>query len=164
MIQRIQTVYLIAAILVLSGMWFFPIAEVSFEESSIQFYLTQNTATAFDLTFDLPGAWPIAVGVAILCVLALATMLDFKNRKRQLMLCKTTLGLLPVLAVGAFLNAWQAIEVTMEASSALGGLVSGSGGYGFAPVLPLVAMVFVFLALKGIQKDEALIRSMDRLR
>jgi ABC-type dipeptide/oligopeptide/nickel transport system permease subunit len=36
--------------------------------------------------------------------------------------------------------------------------------FSWAIVLPIIALVLVFLAMKAIGKDEALIRSIDRIR
>jgi hypothetical protein len=42
--------------------------------------------------------------------------------------------------------------------------LSGSGTFSFLFIFPLVAAILVFLALRAISRDEALVRSLDRLR
>jgi hypothetical protein len=39
-----------------------------------------------------------------------------------------------------------------------------NGGYAFGSVLPIFSLVFLILAIRGINKDEKLVKSLDRLR
>jgi len=43
-------------------------------------------------------------------------------------------------------------------------LVPAQGKPGFASILPLVAICFIWLANRGIKHDERLVRSADRIR
>lgn len=52
------------------------------------------------------------------------------------------------------------INKTLEKIS---GTVS-EGTYGWGLALPLIGVLFIFLANRAIRKDEALVRSADRLR
>ena len=84
----------------------------------------------------------------ILIVAALATLAAiplFKNRKRQAVLC-----LLPM----ALLMFWYILLATYAVSETM------HWNY----VLPLIALLLVFLARKGIVHDEKVVRSLDRIR
>jgi hypothetical protein len=50
------------------------------------------------------------------------------------------------------------------AKSVLGNVTLELGNYGIGVILPSLAILFIILALRGIRKDEMLVRSADRLR
>jgi phosphatidylserine synthase len=78
-------------------------------------------------------------------VLAALTIPLYKNRKRQ-----AQFSLLPML----LLFIWY-VQLSMAAP------VEGLGWY---HALPLVSILLIFLARKGILRDEKLVRSLDRIR
>ena len=151
MIQRIQTVYLMVATLVMVVALIFPIATLNADGNEL-------IIKAFGFSAEgvaLPHL-PLYMGI----LLAIATALPFviiflyKRRMVQFRLCGVELALL----VGALifeavycynaLNAVGAVELSL----------------GFAAFMPLVAIPFVALAMKGILRDELLVRSLDRIR
>jgi peptidoglycan/LPS O-acetylase OafA/YrhL len=137
MIQRIQTVYLII-VLVLGGL-LFKLPVYYFDATKFQ---TQTMVEQY--------LFPIAAGICIACVAAIFT---FKKRKVQKNFCRILLLLeLAFLAAGLIVTRMQSVP-----------------GFDFHEVrwgalLPVISIVFILLAIRGINKDEELIRSMDRLR
>lgn len=108
-------------------------------------------------------AYPWAIPVAtILCALtvlvALGAVFLYKDRPKQR----------KVIQVAQ----WLDLGLVFVTVGALGALALGDGsglGAEATPVylvvlLPVVAYVFLRLALRGVEKDIALVRSMDRLR
>ncbi|GHT15187.1 membrane protein [Bacteroidia bacterium] len=89
---------------------------------------------------------PELIGIAIL---ALTAIFLFKNRKRQILLGYIILLALLLDYVAFFV--WK-FDPAVFAS----GIVTF--------LIPFVAGVFDFLAIRGIRKDEKLVRSLDRLR
>lgn len=140
MIQRVQSVYLVLAILLVAAV--FP----------LDFVFDSRAATAYAW---FTGGFFLLAGLAVvLCVLALA---QFKARERQL----KTVGyaILAVLALVVYLG------VTFSASGDILTIGRAERLDGVATLaLPAFASVFTFLARRGVRRDIALVRSMDRLR
>jgi hypothetical protein len=78
----------------------------------------------------------------------------FKNRKLQFKL--SVFGL--IFSIGfLFLEYFMTEEFKKE-----NGILTGS--YELGALLPVLMIVFFFLAARGIYRDEKLVKSMDRLR
>lgn len=136
MIQRIQSVWLLlaAACAVLTFKFSFYSGTVANEEGVN--YLTA-TSTIFLL---------VLTTLLVVCCLVLIFM--FKTRKRQLRLTIAAF-LLSVLNIVLYF-----LEVKKFAT----------GTYSLTAVLALAIPILLFLAARGIWKDEKLIKSLDRLR
>lgn len=93
----------------------------------------------------------------ISALLPLITILLFRRRQLQIRLCVVEM----LLLLGS-----QAMIVMyiLQARSAVKQLTSHSLAFSLADVAPLAAMVFVWLAIRGIMKDDILVRSLDRIR
>lgn len=128
MIQRIQTLFLLAYFIVSIGCFFYyPMALFSEIESQVL------------------GYFPL-----LLAFLALVLIFSFKNRKRQLNFCKV------LLCLHLFQITWGIyVFYSVKLLAFELGLLLAYAVFG---------LFLIFLALRGIKKDEALIRSLDRLR
>jgi hypothetical protein len=141
MIQRIQSVWLFVAALVMAMLFYFPTYK-----------------------FNGTSALPLSIGedflaivmTALSIVLSLFTIFRFKNRKQQTGL--TWLNIL--LCIG--LQIWLVIRVNSKTSEAA--FANVPGHYWIGLFLPLVTIILLFLAKTGINKDEKLVKSLDRLR
>lgn len=139
MIQRIQTVWLLLAAIVMTGVFYFPI---------YKFPQGQEMIVGSDF-----GAVALT-GLSIL--LSLVALLSFKNRKNQLKLCWLNMLCCLVLLV------WLFYSVSNFQSKSLD--VAAGGYYWIGAFLPLICIVILFMARSGIKKDEKVVKSMDRLR
>lgn len=141
MIQRIQSLYLLfAAALVLA---FLVVGDV----------WTGTLAVAF------PWLTPVVLVLGGLAALvALVAVFFYKDRaaQRKIVLGAQWLDLGLVLVLAGVLAAWSFGQQT-EAE------VLPASAY-LTLLLPLAAYAFLRLARRGIEKDIALVRSMDRLR
>ena len=154
MIQRIQSLYLLAATALLAAALCLPTAAFSKEDIEL-------TLTAFRLS-DASGAYEeSAIWMGILFVLSaalpFATIFLYGHRMLQIRLCGVEL----VLLVGD--------TVFIVIYCLLAGRVAGCAGFPFdalraGAVMPLAAIVPVVLAMRAIFRDELLVRSLDRIR
>jgi hypothetical protein len=157
MIQRIQSVYLLLASLLLSVTFFFPIAEFIGEKDSLVLYifkvvsLVPDSQNVYDIMFVMPL---LGIVVAVI-LLSLITIFMFKNRNGQLKIIRLLMLLIVIMIGVIFLYFYDILET---ASGAIPDFVQVGA---FAPLLSLV---FLFLAYRGVIKDVKLIRSADRLR
>jgi len=155
MIQRIQSIYLFLAIVAAALMFFFPLAEF-YGDSNFVLYVYKMNFFDPDPSIGLSPYFlmPLMGTILLIVLLSLITIFSFKNRKRQLLLTKISMGLTMVLLAGYFFGYIGLLEES----------VGNPPKYQFASFMPVLVFVFMFLANRSIQKDEKLIKSMDRLR
>lgn len=141
MIQRIQSVWLLLAAIVMGTLFYFPT------------YVFTGTSM---LNRSI-GNDPLAIILAVLSiVLSLVTIFRFKNRKNQLSF--TWLNIL--VCVG--LQVWLFLGISNFRSAPANATVAGH--YWIGTFLPLIVLLLLFMAKAGIRKDEKLVKSLDRLR
>ena len=143
MIQRIQTIFLLLAGGAALSLFALPFATTSEAKA--------DSVLFADATFNIQDG-PVMMGAfALAGLLLIATIFLFNNRKLQMTLTKVGLFITGVgVGVGAYhLSNDQAVDV---AEPALG------------IALPLLVVIFAYLAHRYINKDEKLVRSVDRLR
>lgn len=157
MIQRIQSVYLFLASLVLILTFFFPIAEFIGIKDSLILYIfkVESLVPGSENIYDLMFVMPLLAIVSLVILFSLATIFMYKNRHGQLKVIRFLMLLIAAMIGVVFLYYYDILEV---ASGAVPNFVQVGA---FAPLLSLV---FLFLAYKGVMKDDKLIRSADRLR
>ncbi|HRO41361.1 MAG TPA: DUF4293 domain-containing protein [Flavipsychrobacter sp.] len=150
MIQRIQTLWLFLAALI-SGLmmldWYTGYvykADIPEGFGSAVKYLTVRS--------DFPSL-VIAMGMTLLPLIAIFL---FKDRKKQR--AQTLLAML--VSVGFIaINLFRISNFNKNTSPA-----PANGSYQLGSLLPVLVILFLILALRGINKDEKLVKSMDRLR
>lgn len=154
--QRIQTVYLIVAIALCIFLFSLPLAEVTVDEVvNIFDILGLIGRKAGDRIFS---TYAIASLNAVSILLSAVVIFLYKRRQLQIKLTQLNLFVqAAMIAVFFFMVDMAASEIQGMGSTIK---VDYSGG----SIVILVPIIFVFLALKAIKKDEALIRSADRLR
>ncbi len=137
MIQRIQSVYLILAMLIIAVVPFlFPLWYV---EPHIEYYFMQSQV--YSAMFGLGAS------------LALLSLLTYNKRQQQFVYNRVNI-LINLILLGLFL--YRTITVSGDAAQ-----VSEKG---IAMFVPIFAIVLLVLANKAIKKDEDLVKSVDRLR
>ena len=140
MIQRLQSVWLLlaAAAAFCSLQFSFYTGYLIADPVKAQVYLTgQSNLLLLILT--------AGVGLASLFAVFL-----FKNRKQQLRLTLITLLVAIVNLVLYFLQIKK--------------FIPGQGTFSLTAVFAIVTPVFLLLAIRGIRKDDKLVKSLDRLR
>lgn len=153
MIQRIQTAFLIIATILLVFVALFPLAELLGTASEAVYELSfkgllSESAPSVDFS-----SLPLSILIALCLILTVVIIFLFKKRMIQIRLCIINI----VLLVG--LNGLMLYYVR-EAQK----LLHANASYSIIFIFPLVSAILVFLALRAIARDEALIRSLDRLR
>ena len=153
MIQRIQSLYLLVATALMACTLFSPIASVVTADGETL------TLTAFSWFGGGIGyAWVFALLFGVATLVPFITIFLFNNRKRQVGLCAAegVLQLGSILVIALFY--WMISPDIFPA----GALISKS--FGWAPIMPIVALIPTFLAGRAIFRDEVLVRSLDRIR
>lgn len=146
MIQRVQTIWLFLAAFISAALFIFPLYQYTLAGSVTPSVLSARSGNAFVLLLL----------AADMTLVPLVTIFFFKNRKRQ----KTLIWL-------AILSSFAFIGVMIMYIQDLKNAVPPATNDNFTlpgPIIPVVVIVFLFLAYKGVRKDDALIKSVDRLR
>ncbi len=158
MIQRPQTLYFLAIVaislmLLFSDTVFF-IAENTSTQEKYNVEYDETEIIAKDGTIKESNTWLIYF-IGAISLLSLAALLVFKNRKMQVLLSSFNFLIILGLIVMMYMYSLHMNYFEGQDSQA---------NYTFSALLPLAILFFNFLALRGVRKDEQLIRSMDRLR
>lgn len=159
MIQRIQTIYLLVAGLVLFGLFLFP-------------YVHYNDLVGLGKDVKVTGVYGTSAGLpthetgisyilqiiatVVIGLLPIFTIFKFKNRKTQIKLILLNVVLVILFAVWLYSSASGHL---VTVNQFLGAATIGVGFF----LLP-ISIIFLSLALGAIRKDEKLIKSADRLR
>ncbi|PWS26827.1 hypothetical protein DHW03_12405 [Pedobacter yonginense] len=155
MIQRIQSIWLFLATLTLALMLVLPIAtkQAGGSESTIFTYGIYHKITTNDVSqLAVTPLIPLAVTNIAVAVMCFVNIFNFKRRSLQKKIIVFTIA-----AIAGF-----AFWCSINAQKMPGGLDGASFGVG--AYLPALAILFCVLAIFGINKDERLIRSAERLR
>ncbi|MCB0765434.1 MAG: DUF4293 domain-containing protein [Flavobacteriales bacterium] len=157
MLQRKQSLFLLLAGLLAFSTWLFPVAEYE-SASGLHTLRTYGLFTADGAEVnEVALRIPFGVLLSVIGAGALACILLYGNRPRQMRFIRGTYLLM--LAVIAFLFI---TDNSVQSYLAQGG--GAEGHYGLSFYIPLVVIVLLFLAERAVKADEALVRSMDRLR
>lgn len=155
MIQRIQTLYLLLATALMSLTLFLPLATIweGGNEMVVKAFFADG-----EMGFKAP--LPIYMGIVLTAatLLPLVTIFLFKKRLVQIRLCVSAIVLLLGSAGFIALYCYRLCDVLSEMFTNLNFTL------GFASLMPVVTIIPIVLAIRGIAKDEALVRSLDRIR
>ncbi|MDA9089585.1 DUF4293 domain-containing protein [Maribacter arcticus] len=136
MIQRIQSFYLLIVAILTGVLPFF-----------------------FNLWINIDGVevfadneMLVSIAMYISAILAIWSIVQFKNRKTQFVINRLNM-ILNVFLLGFFV--YRSLNLSGEA------LVSEKG---IGMLIPVFSIIFLVLANRAIKKDEDLVKSVDRLR
>ena len=141
MIQRIQTVWLLLVIISACIAFFLPFG-TEFVSAIDSTAVAGKAMNALNNTIVL-----FLIADIIIC--AIIAIFTFKNRKTQKIFC--ILIILMSIVNAAFII----FTTTFEAENKI---------LGFGIIAPLLTFIFAILAFRSIQKDDKLVKNLDRLR
>ena len=145
MIQRIQTIYLLVAALGSASVFLFPFMSG----------ITANVPVLADGFYDTNDHVAL-LGIAIVAILdAILTIFLYKNRRQQAVFALAT-AVANVLII-AFMLGILSSQISL-------GTAFSSLHIGLGSISPLLGIGAAIMARRSILADEALVRSMDRLR
>ena len=158
MIQRIQSLYLLVATILMSLTLFKPIAIFGVVGQGNEPFI--YTLSAFTLSCGEASQSTIWMGILLLLatVLPLVIIFLFKRRTLQVRLCAVELVLLLGSLVMMGLYYWLTSRIFN------GEVQIDHRQLCWAAPMPLVSLVLTYLASRAIFKDEVLVRSLDRIR
>jgi hypothetical protein len=161
MLQRIQSVYLAAVAAISIALFFMPLGALT------EVVNPQSTGNSASWLFKVPcteisgaagnrvdtGNYVLMVLNSITGILTVMAVFSFKDRKKQLQLCRISLILICLFTAAAYF-----IEDRLRRES------GGTLTYLFGSYLPVIQLILVYMADRAIKKDDDLVKSADRLR
>lgn len=154
MIQRIQTLYLLAATILISLYFFFPFASFILDQDMSIYHLSIK-----GLIPDIGGQKVLIRTIPLIFILStiiainIGSILLFKRRMIQIKLCILNI----ILIAGYQCCLYYFTRVSSQ-------ILGSKASYTIIFIFPIICAIITYLAIRGIAKDEALVRSADRLR
>jgi hypothetical protein len=155
MIQRIQSLYLVAVVALMATALLTPLAYFAAGSNIYELFAFELVNQANDAASQ--STIYMGVVVALATIIPLITIFLYKNRMLQIRLCAVELVLL--LGAQIFMALYYYLGNRMFEQ-----LEFHTQGIRIAIIFPLVAIILDYLALRAIFKDEMLVRSLDRIR
>lgn len=147
MIQRIQTVFIFVAALLVGTLLGLKFADLSVG-NELYTFSASGIFNGENLIFD---GLPIMIFIGLIVVLHFVAIFMYKKRIRQI----RVMGFTVILLLGLF---------GMFFYFTYAGFESPKVAFKIPVAFPIVAIVLDWMAIRAIGKDEALIRSMNRIR
>jgi hypothetical protein len=155
MLQRIQTIYLLAIVILSGFVIFSPIAELINKADNLIYLVDFNGISLIKSTGNIieSAVWGLTSVSSVVLILTLITIFSYKNRVKQIRLTVINMFFMICFYFFLLLYLWPAC-VRLHADWHLR----------IATVLPLLNLMLSYLAIGAIGKDEKLVKSIDRLR
>jgi hypothetical protein len=156
MLQRIQSLYMVIAVVASAMLFFFPVAKYNHDVqgtyvlfvSGLKYMIEPPIIVNFWLTF------PMLLFTVLSILLTIVAIFIFKKRMIQLWMVNISFLLNITLIILVFLYYTSHFEKQLNTLAS----------YQFGIFLPIVSLICLVMASRAIRKDEALVRSSDRLR
>lgn len=164
MLQRIQTVYLLVTFVLTVLLFFIPMGDVMkdgvmpvFELNAVGAYqIITDPNTSITTVQFVKGAWALFALVSIILGVTVFDILLFKRRIFQIRVAIFNI----MLHLGIYALFLLYYDFLMPNQ----GVFEGSLSPNWTILLPLVNCILTYLAIRAIGSDEALVRSLDRIR
>ncbi len=147
MIQRIQTVYILLAGVLTAILYKLKLADLSVNNELMEFF-AKGIFKGEDIVYN---GLPLMVLIGIIAVLHFAGLFLYKKRILQIRILVFSIILLLGLFGLFFYFTYMGFEGAKVA-------------FKIPVAFPLIAVILDWLAIRAIGKDEALIRSLNRIR
>jgi len=147
MVQRIQTLYVLISAILIGLLFSLPFADIVFGN---QDYLFDIRGIVLNDKVQISGL-PIAIFIAMTLLVHVVVLFIYKKRILQMrMLVFSIILMLGLFGIFYFFTYYSFDDAKIH--------------FKLCVAFPLVAIIFDYLAIRAIGKDEALIRSVDRIR
>ncbi len=154
MLQRIQSVYLFISSLLLLLLLNNPVARLVISEDLILNLNVFSIAAEPNTNFEPFNVWPLAILAVTVFIIGLITIFLYKKRTTQMRLCVFNM----ILMFGLVGLIFFYTKITVKELDGM------SSVFLWPIVVPFISIILTYLALKAIQRDDALVKSYERLR
>ncbi len=160
MIQRVQTIYMLASVIAILTMHFFWLASFAIPEATFELNSLGLVCATKGFETDRM-VWELFIVLLLMVALPLVNIFLYKKRKVQLRVLIYTI-VLNVLYYGLFF--WECSRLKGDvAALSQGGVVDVHYNI-MMLVMPAVSIFALIMAARGVIFDIALLKSLERLR
>ena len=152
MIQRIQSIYLLVVSLLMASIFIFPFAELLGANGQLFIFSFNGLSIENEEGMYLLTIPPM---ILLIMIVFISFFSIFLYKKRVIQMRVNFFNMMLMLGYLG-LNYYYIQNFSQQ----LDGIVS----YQVTAIFPIISAVITYLAIRAIGKDEALIRSMDRIR
>jgi len=155
MLQRVQSIYLFLASLAIFALFLFPLVHnvyVDGKPTTIMVSGTYQDVNGQQTHIEHFVALTAVTGIA--GIIPLIVIFMYRMRKQQIAFCYSAMALI----IG------YSFWIAQASKAVVGDITLQPNNYGIGMFLCPLTIVLLLLAIKGIQRDEKLIKSADRLR
>jgi hypothetical protein len=145
MIQRIQSLFLLFVVIISGTLLFVPVYELH--------DFSQSDLAAAVNAFNIKDNTLLMILNSAIGLMALISIFLYKWRNVQIRFCNISL-LLTCLLIGLLFFVADTMSSNMNQRIQ----------YKYGSYLPLIELIFLYLAARYVKKDDELVRSADRLR
>jgi hypothetical protein len=157
MIQRIQTIWLLLATVIILGLFMFPYLNyIDLVGLGKKLFVTGEYSAVNNESVKQSNFLLQTIATIVVALVPFVTIFQFKNRKLQIKLIFVSIALIALLGVWMYFTSAATLDLISQSFGA------NNIGVGFF-LLP-ISIIFLAMALGGIRNDEKLIKSADRLR
>ena len=156
MIQRKQTLFLFLAVIAYALCLFLPVMGIVPQGMGADAMVYNLGTVSGDGGIQMEATcMPLFLLCAVSAVIALVAIFMYKNRKLQINLC----------SIGMLFSVLWCIDYALLFFGIVGlPEVEGTRQLKFAACLPVISIILVAMAKKGVSDDEKLVRAADRIR
>ncbi len=154
MIQRIQTVYLLIVAGLFIALMFLPLAVL--QTNTLYMFDVTGVSTMTQPSELIYPTWALLAIAGIIILLAFATIFMYKKRVLQMRMCVFNILLMIGFCALFGFYIWQISNAPELSGITISLRIWAS--------FPIIAMILTYLAIRNIGADEALVRSLERLR
>lgn len=153
MIQRIQSIYLLVAAILMAVTVFSPLGIIS--AAAVNELLVYMPMGLIDSSKHvLFPTWGVVSIAGLISLLSFVSIFLYKNRKLQLKISYLNI----VLIILFYVTMWIYLNVAIKAMS------SEFISIQYGIILPIISLIFIILAMLKIKADEKLVQSLNRIR
>jgi len=153
MIQRIQTLYLFISLILIMSLFFFPLSEILSSEGQLYTFQFDGLHYIDHETVYIQTIPPIIL-LSVIVAIGFVSIFLYKRRIVQMRI--SFFNMLLMLGY-AGLSYFYITDFSKH-------LEAEAVNYQIVGAFPFISAIFTYLAIRAIGKDEALIRSIDRIR
>ena len=155
MIQRAQSVYLLSVSVLMIFIIVLPVAEIAIKGGEIVIYhnygLKSYSAENAKIIFS---TFPVTILTCVIALISFINIFLYNNRNLQMRFCIYNM----ILLIGLVVLIYFYYTVMRKRLDIL------NHTFKIAIIFPIISAILTLLSLKGIRRDEALVRSCERLR
>ena len=159
MIQRIQSFYIILVVILCAVMFVLPLSVYRSKVDGVELVIVNRLLVHSGGEAEMASlaVLPEAILSMAVGLISLSAFFFFRRRDLQIRLCRISFLLLTLLIFCLFFFEEQIMKGRFAANEQSSAFLPGS-------YAPLLAIGFIFLAIRAIRKDDDLVRSADRIR